>query len=274
MTLSIDGPQRFHDSARRTRSGKGSHEKVVHAANRLKAADVPFDCIAVVTDAQLDYPDEFCDFFSELRPGLLGINLDELDGVNARSSLLTAGSRDPLREERYRTFIRRVVERTIRDRSFQLRELRNVLSLIKEPAAVEPPRTGQQTTPWRIVAVDWAGNLQTYSPELLGLDIPSVGRSIGNVHRDTVASISRGAPFQSLRRAIARGVRACREGCGYFSVCGGGAPSNKLSEHGRLTASETSFCRHTIQINFDECINALLAYTRASVHSPNAQEAV
>ena len=44
-------------------------------------------------------------------------------------------------------------------------------------------------------------------------------------------------PMIAMTRDIAAGVEACRKECEYFSVCGGGAPVNKLAENG-------SFHRH------------------------------
>ena len=46
---------------------------------------------------------------------------------------------------------------------------------------------------------------------------------------------------------IRAGVEACRKECGYFSLCGGGAPVNKLSENGTFASTQTSFC-NLIQI--------------------------
>ena len=46
---------------------------------------------------------------------------------------------------------------------------------------------------------------------------------------------------------IAFGVDACRSGCRYFAVCGGGAPVNKMSENGSFKSAETVFCRLSVQ---------------------------
>ena len=50
---------------------------------------------------------------------------------------------------------------------------------------------------------------------------------------------------EALQRDIAAGVAACRAGCEYFSVCGGGAPVNKLSENGSFRTTKTMFCALT-----------------------------
>ena len=48
--------------------------------------------------------------------------------------------------------------------------------------------------------------------------------------------------MQAMWRDIDAGVRACEAECGYFSVCGGGAPINKLAERGAFQATRTSYC--------------------------------
>jgi uncharacterized protein len=46
----------------------------------------------------------------------------------------------------------------------------------------------------------------------------------------------------AMQRDIDAGVDACRAGCEYFSICGGGAPMNKLSENGSFRSTQTTFC--------------------------------
>jgi uncharacterized protein len=70
---------------------------------------------------------------------------------------------------------------------------------------------------------------------------------------------------------IDAGVEACRTECGYFSICGGGAPVNKLSENGTFASTQTSFC-NLIQITpanlilgaFDQMESSLTKLARAS----------
>jgi len=60
-----------------------------------------------------------------------------------------------------------------------------------------------------------------------------------------------------MTRDIAAGVEACRSECEYFSVCGGGAPVNKLSENGSFATSTTSFCSLVYMAPTDLILNAL-----------------
>lgn len=43
-------------------------------------------------------------------------------------------------------------------------------------------------------------------------------------------------------------MKQCRDTCGYFDLCGGGAPSNKLGENGRFDSTETLYCRYKKQL--------------------------
>ena len=54
--------------------------------------------------------------------------------------------------------------------------------------------------------------------------------------------------FQQLWGDIRRGVEACRDECGFFDVCGGGNPSNKIAENGDASSTETLNCRARIKI--------------------------
>jgi uncharacterized protein len=45
---------------------------------------------------------------------------------------------------------------------------------------------------------------------------------------------------------VIAGVERCRDACEYFSLCGGGAPANKLYENGSFDSAETAYCRNVI----------------------------
>ncbi len=44
--------------------------------------------------------------------------------------------------------------------------------------------------------------------------------------------------------------------CEYFSVCGGGAPINKLAENGSFTSTRTAFCALTQMVPIDLILDA------------------
>ncbi len=96
-----------------------------------------------------------------------------------------------------------------------------------------------------------------WSPELLGARHPLRGSvTLGNLAHDP-------APWQNLaaaarwQREIDAGVRQCRERCAYFNLCLGGAPANKLAEHGSMAGSETMACRLGVQAVADVVLAGL-----------------
>jgi sulfatase maturation enzyme AslB (radical SAM superfamily) len=76
-----------------------------------------------------------------------------------------------------------------------------------------------------------------------------------------------------MNDAIQAGVRKCRESCGYFGLCGGGAPSNKFAENGRFDSTETLYCRFKKQLLIDvveDFTISSLVYNRQNRRRPSA----
>jgi len=46
-----------------------------------------------------------------------------------------------------------------------------------------------------------------------------------------------------MARQIDEGIEMCKDTCGYFSICGRGAPANKVFENGTFASTETMACR-------------------------------
>ena len=94
--------------------------------------------------------------------------------------------------------------------------------------------------------MDWAGNIATFSPELLGLKNAVYDDFIlGNINRDRLTELAQGSVLRKMQGDIDAGVELCRQHCEYFSICGGGEPVNKLAENGSFVSTETTFCRMT-----------------------------
>ena len=112
--------------------------------------------------------------------------------------------------------------------------------------------------PFAVTSMDHAGNLSTFSPELLGLKNAAYGDFlIGNVNRDTLADLEKSPNLARMHADIEAGVALCRESCEYFSVCGGGEPVNKLAENGTFVSTETAFCRLTKMRATDLVLDAI-----------------
>ncbi len=100
--------------------------------------------------------------------------------------------------------------------------------------------------------------MSSFSPELLGLRNADYNDFIiGNVHTHTLEQMQASAPLQHMAADIDRGVALCRDACEYFSVCGGGAPINKLTENGSFATARTRFCVLTQMVPTDLILDAL-----------------
>jgi uncharacterized protein len=265
--VSLDGPASMHDSQRRTRSGKGTHSQVMSGIATLKRRRVPFHVIAVITEQTLAEPDAFVDFFLGNDLCELGINIEEIEGENRKSTLGQLGI-----ERRFRAFFDHLVDRANASGRLSIREFWHAYGAILEPISLDG---NEENTPFAIISVSADGRIFTFSPELLGqIDSVFGDFSIGRIDNTELADVLNEPRFKKLHSQIVVGIEACRRSCAYFSVCGGGAPANKLGELGDLGGTETLFCR-LVKQEVTEAVLArldfVLSQQRRSKLSPTAQ---
>jgi uncharacterized protein len=244
VALSMDGPGFLHDSRRKTRSGAGTHAKAMEGLQRLKAHKIRYSAIAVITHDSLPYPDEIYDFFKDNEFSGLGINIDELEGANAKTSLGVEES-----EKSFVTFFSRLIWRATRDgnprwiREFD-QHLHHVGDVIHNSSSVS-----SECNPLSLLTVDVKGRLYTFSPELAGMN--SGAFSFGHVLDCDFTSLWSNPKFVDLNRRIQNGVKLCADSCEYFGVCGGGAPINKFFENKTFESTETVFCHFKKKLTYD-----------------------
>lgn len=208
---------------------------------RLQRNSIPFHVITVLTHEALDYPDEMYAFYVENRIENVGFNIEEIEGPNERSSLSAADA-----DQRFRGFMSRFFDLVAAGGyPLRVREFDSTLAAVLHGGTeVLPPM--QETTPFAIISVDYAGNFSSFSPELLGLRSAHYGDfTLGNVQTDTLAAVTHSPRFTALYADIGAGIQKCRQECSYFGFCGGGAPANKYFENGSFVSTETLFCRLT-----------------------------
>jgi uncharacterized protein len=210
----------------------------------LQANEIDFSVIAVLTQNSLDFPEEIFNFFMEHRIRNVGFNIDETEGANLSSSLAKIGV-----EERYRAFMKRLYELTKSTNGYlKVREFEQTKAFIYGTCN---PLKGQ-FTPFTMINIAYNGDFSTFSPELLSMKSSHYGDFIlGNVRHDTFDSVCVTDKFKSINQDIQTGVDSCKRTCQYFSLCGGGAPSNKYFENGSFATSETMYCKYTTKILTD-----------------------
>jgi uncharacterized protein len=249
--VSIDGPKHLHDAHRVTRSGRGTFDKTLAGIRLLKREQVPFHVISVLSHQALNSPREMLDFF--LSEGIENVcfNVEESEGDHV-SDLFAAGDA----QELFRHFLSEFWR--LSRQSARIHFVREVDGML--PRIFRPERSAMrnaQVEPFGMMNVDCHGNVSSFSPELLGLKNGDYGDFIvGNIRTDSLEEMYRSPTMKAMSRDIAAGVAACRKDCEYFSVCGGGAPINKLAENGSFTGTRTSFCSLTQMVPVDLILDA------------------
>jgi uncharacterized protein len=248
--ISVDGPKEIHDSHRVDRSKRGTHDRVMRGIAKLRQHKIPFTVIGVLTEDALRSPDQYWRFFESLDATQVAFNVEEVEGINFLSSLSTskAGS--------FRDFLRRIAALRHANPSIRVREFDGMRGHLTAPFGSDVMRADNM--PGAIINIDFAGNVTTFSPELLGMEHVRYGKfEWGNVNNDDWSAIVSRASFQMAYADILAGIQQCRDSCAYFSVCGGGNPSNKLAELGTFAGTETQYCRLHVQAFADIVVEDL-----------------
>jgi uncharacterized protein len=79
----------------------------------------------------------------------------------------------------------------------------------------------------------------------------------GNVFQHALEDIFKEPKFIEVNQEIQQGVLKCLKSCPYFMFCGGGNPSNKLSENGTFNCTETKACQLRVKMATDAMIEHL-----------------
>jgi uncharacterized protein len=253
LGVSIDGPQHFHDRNRVTRSGRGTFARTIAGIRLLRRHGVPFHVISVLTPQSMAAAREMLDFYIAEGIEQVCFNVEESEGDHISESFREANI-DALYYRFLSEFWR--LSTAAPGKINFVREIEAALQQVIRPR--EAPFNNQLVEPFAIINMDWAGNIATFSPELLGLKNPAYNDFIlGNVNCDALVDLADSLVLARMLADINAGVAMCEEQCGYFSVCGGGEPVNKLAENGTFVSTETSYCRITKMRATDLVLDAL-----------------
>jgi len=250
VSLSIDGPERFHDARRRTRNGKPTWALAVRALERLQDAGMDPNVICVLHPTGLQHPREYYDFCREHDVMQISFSIDELEGAN-RTSSFTGGDFKPAMTD----FLVALLARAYEDGfPLHIREIERIATVLAGRGTPD----NEQIEPWDTIVVAADGSVSTFSPECMEVEAPRYRNFVfGNILDGTLDDFSARPELRRATADIAAGVAACERSCRYFAVCRGGAPVNKLTETGDLGATETVFCRLSVQAAADALIQFL-----------------
>jgi uncharacterized protein len=236
VSVSVDGPE-SRNGDRVTRGGKPAYDRIVRGVDALRRHGIPFSALCVVGDPRPGLAGELYAYFLDLGCEVLGINVEELEGVNLRPNRHTAAD--------VTAFWSELVAAWRKDPRIHLREvewsLRYAGAVLDGTADEVLPR---QLDPIPTVAQD--GSVVLLSPELAGFHDRRYGDfTSGNVLTTPLSEILAGAAATPWIAEFLRGVESCRETCPYFGFCGGAHAANRYFERGRFDVTETDHCRNS-----------------------------
>lgn len=249
--VSIDGPKHLHDAHRVTRTGRGTFDQTIAGLRVLQKEGVPFHVISVLSQEGIKAPQQMLDFYLSEGIDDICFNVEESEGDHV--SGLFAGDDA---QGAFRHFLSEFWQ--LSRRSGQIRLIREIDGML--PRVFRPDQSAMrnsQVEPFGMLNVDCLGNASSFSPELLGLKNPLYNDFIiGNINTQSLEDMRRSQSMIDMSRDISAGVQACRNDCEYFSVCGGGAPVNKLAENGTFRSTRTAYCGLTQIVPIDLILDA------------------
>lgn len=251
--VSIDGPRHL-TQGRVLRNHRPAYDRIVRGIETLRRHELPFAALCVVTDPSPARARELYGYALELGCTVLGVNVEEQEGVNERSNAYA--------NDQVRGFWAALTEQWRAEPRVEVREVEWALrfagaSLAGEADALLPRRHDPVPT----IAQD--GRVVLLSPELAGFDSDRYGDfASGSVLDESLADIVARAAFAPtgwIAEYLA-GVEACRATCPYFGFCGGAHAANRYFEQGRFDGTETRHCRNS-KIHL---LEGVLDYARAA----------
>ncbi len=236
--LSLDGPREL-TSGRVLRGGGEAYDRILAGIDALRRRGIDFAILAVVSDPGPGVAARLYEFVTDLGPSVLGVNLEEQEGVNLRSNAHDAA--------RVRAFWAELTAAWRRDPRVEVREVEWALRFAGAALAGE----ADDLLPRRhdpIPTISHDGGVVLLSPELAGFSSERYGDftagSVRDAPLDTIVAAAADRPTGWLAEYLT-GVEACRATCAYFGFCGGAHAANRYFEHGRFDTTRTRHCHNS-----------------------------
>ena len=157
VSLSIDGPQHFHDLRRRTRNDKPTWRLAVGALRRLQDAGFEPNVICVLHPDGLTRPDAYYAFCRDHSITQISFSIDELEGANRSSSFSARDYKQDVTD-----FLAAILERAYAEGyPLHVREVERIATILTGSAASQ----NEQIEPWDTIVVAADGSVSTFSPE-------------------------------------------------------------------------------------------------------------
>ena len=264
LGVSCDGPAFLHDAHRRNWSGKPTHGSVVRGLDRLCAAAIPFNIIAVVPPTALEYADELFDFVHAYRDHLIDFHFNFMDTPIAS---ITKFNVNPQERSRYYNFLRRMLARCTESRDlnkpFTIRNFTHMYKKLFGAQEVQSQLSARSMScPFKTLNVEADGAVTTFyagitSQQHKDLYGDGAGLVVGNILNQSLDEIANSPKLQRIARDFEVSHQACKSGCSYFGQCSGGFNLAKFARFGSFGATETPECLIHTKTALDAVIDDL-----------------
>lgn len=235
--VSIDGPGDLN-AERVDWAGRPAFDRIVAGIGKLVDRQIRFSLIAVVGEG-IGRAEDLLDFLAGLGPTSIGLNIEELEGVNT--------SRTQPAPERARAFWEAVFTWSAEHPDVEVRELDRLAQYLRTiRGGGRASWEAHRYDPLPTVAVN--GDVVLLSPELAGIRDEYYGDFLaGNVLTETLPEILDGAWRLPYVSEFLDGLAACRETCAFFDFCRGAQAGNRYFENDCFDSTETNYCRASKQ---------------------------
>lgn len=214
--ISMDGPEKIHDSYRFNKAGHGTWKRVMQSMETMQKHGVDFNVLCVVSQANVHQPREIYKFFKSLAiDNIQYIPLSEFDG-HGNPLPFTVGA------EEYGRFLVETFDLWWPDRrKMRIRFYDNIAEAL---AGQKPGSCTMHETCDSYCVVEYNGDV--YPCDFF---VEKDWR-LGNIHLDSWAEIARKQKRYSFARNKALAHPECHA-CEYQTLCHGGCPKSRHAPH-------------------------------------------
>jgi uncharacterized protein len=221
------------------RGGAPAYDRIMNGIETLRRHGLSFAALCVVSDPTPGLAEDLYGFFVELGCEVLGVNVEEQEGVNLRSNAHDGAA--------VRAFWAELTAAWRRDPRTEVREVEWALRYAGAALAGQ----ADELLPRRhdpIPTISYDGRVVLLSPELAGFTSERYGDFSSGSVLDTplaeIVAMAAQAPSGWIAEYL-DGVEACRATCRYFGFCGGAHAANRYFEQGRFDGTVTRHCRNS-----------------------------
>ena len=234
--VSIDGPA-WANTNRLNWNGTTSFDRAVKGIQCLKQKNIKFSAIAVVAKERLKCAEEIYSFFSSMGCTVLGINIEEKEGINICPSIA---------EEHEVTFFwKSLFQSWHKTGGLKIREFERAFKFL-DGVLQKDDIANENWTINAFPTIAWNGDIVLLSPELAEATSFQYENFVaGNILREPLKNIVARAHENKYVDNFIKGVDKCRNECDYFEFCRGGQASNKYFETGDFSVTQTEYCRNS-----------------------------